>query len=144
MLRLASLAAAVAVCVTTTSALDADVVRQRQELMRQVADVARAPMAMLKDERRFELAEVQAALKWFEISAVRLKDMFPDGSDGGSTKSLPLIWQRKSDFMARLDRMARDARAAQQAIQDEQSFKASYLKVLRNCVTCHRSYMDPP
>jgi secreted PhoX family phosphatase len=65
-------------------------------------------------------------------------------SETGDTNALPAAFDNKADVMARLDKLAADAKAAGAAIKDEASFKAEWPKVVSNCGGCHKEYRKPP
>ena len=56
------------------------------------------------------------------------------------TKALPVVWQKKSDFLPRFDKLAADCKAAEAAIKDEASFKTEWPKVTGNCGGCHKEF----
>src|SRR5262249_27027494 len=99
---------------------------------------------MSKGELPFDVAKVHASLKVFEEQATKVKDLFPDDAKtGGETTALPIIWEKKADFTARLEKLASDAKAAGGAIPDQASFKTELPKVLGNCGGCHKEYRRP-
>jgi cytochrome c556 len=100
---------------------------------------------MSKGELSFDIAKVHASLEVFEEQAAKLKELFPDDAKTGEdTAALPVIWEKKADFSARLDKIAADAKAAEGAIKDEASFKAELPKVIGSCGGCHKDYRRPP
>jgi len=145
MLRLVSVVAALAVGATFAYAQNLNVIKERKEAMKAVGGAAGAGGKMMKGEAPFELAKVQASLKTYQDNAIKVKGLVPDDSKtGGDTEALPSIWEKKADFLARLDKMAADAKAASGVIKDEASFKAEWPKVMSNCGGCHKEYRKPP
>ena len=68
---------------------------------------------MLRQEAPFDLAVVQAALKTIAEGAPKLKALFPDNSKSGAyTEALPVIWEKKDDFLQLVDQLAASATAA--------------------------------
>ena len=144
MLRIVSVAAILAVGATAVFAQSA-AIKQRQDLFKQMGGAAKVGGPMMKGEVPFDLAKVQASLKVYADNAVKLKGLFPDDSKtGGDTEALPIIWEKKADFLASFDKFAKDATDASAAIKDEASFKTEWPKVMANCGGCHKVYRVPP
>jgi cytochrome c556 len=95
---------------------------------------------MLRGEQPFDLATVQAALKVFAEGAPKLPALFPNDSQTGDTKALPVIWQEQDKFKAIFTKLESDSKAAMTAITNEATFKTEMPKVLGNCGTCHTTY----
>ena len=96
---------------------------------------------MVKGEADFDLAKVQKALKVYQEQAQKLPGLYPDDSKtGGDTAALPAIWERKEEFVASYEKLAKDAARASATIKDEASFRTEWPKVMGNCGTCHKAY----
>lgn len=144
MLRIVSVVAALAVGATFAYAQNLNVIKERKEAMKGIGGAAGVGGKMMKGEAPFELAKVQASLKTYQDNSAKVKGLIPDDSKtGGETEALPAIWEKKTDFLARLDKMAADAKAATTAIKDEASFKTEWPKVMSNCGGCHKEYRKP-
>jgi cytochrome c556 len=144
MLRIVSVAAILAVGATAVFAQSA-AIKDRKELFKGLGGAAKVGGPMMKGEVPFDLAKVQASLKVYADNAKKLKDLFPDDSKtGGDTEALPIIWEKKADFVAGFDKFAKDATDAAAAIKDEASFKTEWPKVMANCGGCHKVYKVPP
>jgi cytochrome c556 len=144
MLRVVSFAAILAVGATAVFAQSA-AIKDRKELFKQMGGAAKVGGPMMKGEVPFDLAKVQASLKVYSDNSMKLKDLFPDDSKtGGDTEALPIIWEKKADFLAGFDKFAKDATDAGAAIKDEASFKTEWPKVMSNCGGCHKVYKVPP
>lgn len=118
-----------------------DVIKQRQEAMKQVGAATGVAVKMMKGEAAFDLAKAQASLKVYQDVASKYPALFPDTSKtGGDTAALPAVWEKKADFDAKLAAWGKDSAAAAAAIKDEASFKATMPNVLKNCGTCHETY----
>jgi cytochrome c556 len=145
MLRIVAAVAAIVVGATLVYAQNQDVIKQRRAAMKDNGKAAGDLIKMSKGEMPFDLDKVHASLKVFEEQASKLKDLFPDDTKtGGDTAALPTVWEKKADFMARLDKLAADAKAAEGDIKDDVSFKAELPKVMSNCGACHKEYRRPP
>lgn len=142
MIRALSTAMIVAIGATTLAYAQSGAIGQRQEAMKAMASATKAPGAILKGETPFDLAKTQASLVVYQEQAAKLKNLWPDDSKSGDTYALPAIWEKKSEFLARFDKLAADSKAAA-AIKDEASFKAEYPKVLQNCSGCHTVFRKP-
>lgn len=119
---------------------DADVIAQRQALMKANGKAAKAMADMLKGAP-FDLAAVQAGFKTFADAATKAPALFPDDSKtGGDTAALPAIWENKADFNARFAKLGKDTADAMIAVTDEASFKANAPALFKNCGGCHENY----
>ena len=142
MLRIAAVVAAIAVSATAVYA-NADAIKARKAIFKEMGGAAKGPGAMMKGEAKFELAKVHAALNVYANNAQKVKAHFPAGSDQGDTTLLPKALKESKQFMAGFDKLTADAKAAVSKIKDEASFKAEYPKVMANCGTCHKAYRKP-
>ena len=140
MLRVMAALAALALGATAVLAQNAAVIAQRKEAMKGFGDAVKAPGGMAKGETPFNADTVQASLKTIEATVGKVKNLFPDDSKTGDTAALPAVFENKADVLARLDKLAQDAKAAEGAIKDEASFKAEWPKVVSNCGGCHKQY----
>lgn len=137
----AALAAGIITAIAATAVTaQADVIKERQALLKQFGDATKPIGGMLRGSVPFDLAQVQAALDLYVKDAKVLPTLFPAGSGTGDTEALPAIWTNKADFDARFVKLGTDAAAARAAITDEASFKASFPGVVRNCGGCHDTY----
>jgi cytochrome c556 len=144
MIRVLSVVAAIAVGATAVYAQSA-AIGQRKEIMKSWGGAMKAPGAMAKGEAPFDLAKVQESLKTIADSAPKILSLYPDDSKtGGETQALPVIWEKKDEFLALYKKAGADATAAAAAIKDEASFKTEWPKVGANCGTCHKTFKQPP
>lgn len=142
MLRIVAAVAALAVGATLVHAQSA-AIGQRKDAFKAMGGAMKAPVGMIKGEAAFNLDAVQASLKTIEAKAGELKSLFPDDSKTGDTGALPVAFEKKADLIARFDKLAADAKAAQSAIKDEATFKAEFGKIGANCGGCHKEYRKP-
>ena len=144
MMRVLSVLAVLAVGATAAFAQSA-AIGQRKEILKSWGGAMKDPGAMAKGEAAFDLAKVQASLKTIAEGAPKLAGLFPDDSKtGGETKALPVIWEKKAEFLAIFPKIEADAKAAAVAIKDEASFKAEWPKIGANCGTCHKTFREQP
>src|SRR5262252_22764 len=124
--RIVLAAAAVALAVTAVAA-QSDPIAARKALMKKNGDEAKAAAAMVKGEAPFDAARAHTIFATFADSAAKAPALFPDNSKtGGDTAALPAIWENKADFDARLAKFGADAKAAQGAVKDLDSLKATW------------------
>ena len=143
MIRGLSILAMIAIGATAVHAQSA-AISQRQQAMKAIAGAAKEPGAVMKGEAKFDLAKVHSSLAVYQTQAAKLKDLWPeDSKSGGDTNALPVIWERRNEFISRFDKLAADATAAAKNIKDEASFKAEWPKVMSNCGGCHKEYRKP-
>jgi len=141
MIRIVLAAAAVALAVTAVGA-QSDPIAARKAIMKKNGDEAKAGGAMAKGEAPFDAAKAKAIFATFADSATKVQPLFPDNSKtGGDTAALPAIWENKADFEARLAKFGKDAKAAESAVKDVDSFKSTWGGLLKdNCGGCHEKY----
>jgi cytochrome c556 len=139
MLRILAAVAAVAVGATAVYAQNAAVVKERRETMRGIGKASAALFRMNKGDTPFDLATVQSSLTTFQTNAQKMKGLFSDDSKTGGTDASPMIWAKRADFDAVIDKWVAVSKAAEAAIKDEASFKAEYPKVAENCGGCHKA-----
>lgn len=118
-----------------------DPIKERKTLYKEWGTTTKPVGEMLKGEREFDLAAVQAALDSYAKHVKVLPTLFPVGSEtGGETEALPSIWQNKAKFDDIFPKLEADAAAARAKITDEASFKANFPGVVRSCKTCHDEF----
>lgn len=130
----------VAMMATTAAFAQADVIKERQQMMKHAGGATALAGKMLKGAAPFELGKVQDALKAYVDLADKAPKLFPAGSQNGDTGALPAVWTERADFDKRFVKLAADAKAAQAAITDEFTFQEQFPKVLKNCGGCHEHY----
>jgi cytochrome c556 len=130
--------AILAIGVMTASAQDP--IAARKALMKANGTQAAQGAKFVRGEEPFDLAKAQAIFTQFQKSAQDGKALWPDDSKNGDTASLPTVWEKKSDFDAKLAKLGIDAGEARAKIKDADSFKAVFPEVTKNCSGCHESY----
>lgn len=125
-------------------AQNVDVIKQRKDLYSAMGKAVKQPSKAFKEEDKFDLAQVQAALKTIQENTGKLPALFPDDTKtGGDTEALPKIWENKADFESRFKKLNEAAAAAQTSITDEATFKAQWKDFMGNCSGCHKEYRKP-
>lgn len=148
MIRYLSVAALLAVGATVALAQGATggaAIAERKAAMKAVGGAAKAIGDMNKGDVPFDAAKASAAFKTMEVNFTKAKGLFPDDSkSGGDSTALPTIWEKKADFLGRLDKAAADAKTAAGAATIEAVFKEQVKTVTSNCGGCHKEYRQPP
>lgn len=133
-----------ALSATAAIAQNEAVIKKRQDLLKEVGDAVKPVGAMYKGEADFDLAKVKNALAIIQKNAPQLPTLFPDDSKtGGDTEALPKIWENKADFEPRFKKLVDDAKTAEAAITDEDTFPDAWKTVVGNCSGCHKQYRKP-
>ena len=118
-----------------------DPIATRKATMKGVGEANAEVTKIAKGEAPFKLETVQIALTKMQAAAKLMPTLFPDtAKTGGDTAALPKIWETRPDFVARYEKLGKDAADAAGKIKDEATFKASYSDVTKNCGGCHENY----
>jgi cytochrome c556 len=132
-------AAAVALGVTAVMAQQ-DPIAARKAIMKANGQQAGIGSKMAKGEEPFALDKAKKVFATYQDVA-KAHALFPESSKtGGDTAALPAIWQNKADFEARLTKLANEAKTAEAATKDLDTFKAQFTEVQKNCGGCHETY----
>jgi cytochrome c556 len=119
-----------------------DPVKTREDLMKQNNDHAKAVVQMMRGQRPFDMAAVEAAFAQWADTAQRLPSLFPDNSKtGGDNRASPKIWVNKKDFDAKAAAFAKsvaDNRDKGKASLD--GLRAAIPVVGKACDDCHEEY----
>ena len=134
--------AIVAVALGTTAVVaQQDPIDARQKIMKANSAQAKIGAAMVKGEAPFDLAKAKHIFVVYQDGAGKLGDLFPPNSKTGhDTTVAPKVWEDMADFKAHIAKFASDAKAAEAAVKDLDSFKAQFGMVQKNCGGCHRAY----
>lgn len=125
-----------------------DPIKARKDLMKANGDAVKTAVAMIKDEKPFDLAEAHKIFATFEDAATKMPNLFPDSSksEAGSGaaddfSAGPKVWENMTDFKARFAKFGDDAKAANASVTDLSSFKAAIGNIGKNdCGGCHETY----
>jgi cytochrome c556 len=127
--------------ILSAAAQNLEVIKERQQTMKDTGAAAGAAAKMLKGEAPFDLSAAQAALNTFILTAKKMPGLFPeDSKTGGNTKALPALWVDKPDLDARFAKLGRDSADALATIKDQASFTASFPPIFKSCGGCHEKY----
>jgi cytochrome c556 len=131
--------AALAVGATVVLA-QSDPIAARKALMKENGAQSRVAREMMEGKKPFDLAAAKKVLATFAAAHDKAKNLWPDSSKAGDTASLPVVWENKADFSAKLAKFSADAKAAEAKVKDLDSFKAEMANVGKNCGGCHNTY----
>jgi cytochrome c556 len=121
-----------------------DLVKQAQTVMKNNGKNAGALAAMVKGEKPYDQATVNAALAQLDDTAKKLPTLFPVGMKGlkaeGDYSASPKIWEDKAGFDAHIASFAKVVTEAKGKIKDLDSLKATWPAVGKECGGCHETY----
>jgi cytochrome c556 len=129
---------AIALSIASVSAQQ-DPIAARKALMKANGQQAQIGGKMAKGEEPFSLEKAKTIFATYQKVATA-HTLWPATSKTGDTASLPVVWENKADFDAKLTKMANEAKAAEAAVKDLDSFKAQFTEVQKNCGGCHQTY----
>jgi len=140
MIRTVLVTAGLVIAVTAVVA-QGDPIAERKGLMKGNGAAAKTGTQMAKGDIPFDLAKAKEIFRTYERAADRMPALFPESSKtGGETTAAPKIWEDMARFKAAFAKFGTDARDADAATKDLDSFKASFGIVTKNCGSCHESY----
>jgi len=135
------LLAVVAVAIGASVAVAQDPIAARKEIMKANSAQAKIGAAMAKGEAAFDLTKAKAIFAVYQQGAAKVGGLFPANSKtGGKTTAAPKIWEDMAGFTKTLAKFSADAKAAEAAVKDLDTFKAQFGAVQKNCGGCHRTY----
>jgi len=121
-----------------------DVVKEAQTVMKGNGKNAGALGAMIKGEKPYDQATVDAALAQFADTAKKLPTLFPASSKGlkpeGDYSTSPKIWEDKAGFDTRIAAFAKAVTDAKGKIKDVDTLKAELGAIGKTCGGCHETY----
>jgi cytochrome c556 len=136
-----SVLAVVTLALAVGSAAAQDPIAARRAVMKANGEQAALGAKMVKGEEPFDLAKAQKIFATYQDAAGKVPSLFPDNSKtGGETAALPVIWEKKDDFNARITKLGADAKVAAEKVKDFDSFKVEFPLVQKNCGGCHENY----
>lgn len=134
---------AVSVIALATTAAFADVIADRQAVMKENGKQVGVLVKMVKGEADFDAAAVLAALTALNnnVQAIDVAASFPPGSDKGDTTASPNIWEDPPGFQVEVDKFkAVTAAAVAAAPQDLDALKTQVGAIGQSCSSCHEAF----
>jgi cytochrome c556 len=121
-----------------------DMVKEAQTVMKGNGKNAGALGAMIKGDKPYDQATVDAALLQFDDTAKKLPTLFPASIKGmkpeGDYSSSPKVWEDKAGFDARIADFAKAVAGAKGKIKDVDTLKVQLGAIGKTCGGCHETY----
>lgn len=121
-----------------------DALKNAQTVMKSTSKSTGALVAMVKGEKPYDQATVEASLAVLEQTAKKLPTLFPDGMKGQSSDDdyspSPKIWENKADFDAHIATYAKAVADAGSSVKNLATLKAAVLTIGKSCTGCHEIY----
>jgi cytochrome c556 len=121
-----------------------DQVKQTQSMMKGNGKNAGALAAMVKGEKPYDQATVDAAMGQFEDTVKKFPTLFPDSIKGmkpeGDYYASPKVWEDKSGFQEHIASFSKTVADAKGKIKDLDTLKATLPVIGKQCGGCHETY----
>jgi len=121
-----------------------DLVNQAQSVMKANGRNAGALVAMVKGEKPYDQAVVDAALNQLQDTAKKLPTLFPASTKGlkpeGDYSASSKIWEDKAGFDEHIASFAKVVAEAKAQIKNLDALKAAFPAVGKQCGGCHETY----
>jgi len=121
-----------------------DQVKQTQTVMKGNGKNAGALAAMIKGEKPYDQAAVDAALVQFNDTAKKLPTLFPASLKGakfdGDYSPTDKVWDDKAGFDEHIASFAKTVSDAKGKITDLDTLKAELPVIGKQCGGCHETY----
>jgi cytochrome c556 len=121
-----------------------DQVKDTQSMMKGNGRNAGALAAMIKGEKPYDQATVDAALTQFADTAKKLPTLFPESlkgqSFGGDYSPSDKIWEDKAGFADHIASFTKAVNDAQGKIKDIDTLKATLPVIGKQCGACHETF----
>ena len=121
-----------------------DLVKHAQTFMKGNGKNAGALAAMVKGEKPYDQAAVDAALTQFEDTAKKLPTLFPASIKGrkaeGDYSASPKVWEDKAGFDAHIASFGKVVTEAKAKIKDLDTLKAAFPAIGKECGACHETF----
>ncbi|BAM88551.1 cytochrome c, class II [Bradyrhizobium oligotrophicum S58] len=122
-----------------------DLVKHSQDTMKANAkNLGGVLIAMVKGEKPYDQAAVNAALAQLDETAKKLPTMYPASVKGakfeGDYSPSPKIWEDQAGFKAKIDSFGKVVAEAKAKIKDLDSLKATAPAIGKECGGCHETF----
>lgn len=121
-----------------------DQLKQTQAVMKGNGKNAGALAAMVKGEKPYDQATVDAALAQFEDTIKKFPTLFPDSIKGlkaeGDYSASPKIWEDKAGFDEHIASFSKAVADAKGKITNLDTLKAVLPTIGKQCGGCHETY----
>ena len=121
-----------------------DALKQAESMMKGNGKNAGALAAIVKGEKPYDQATVDAALAQFDDTAKKLPTLFPASLKGakpdGDYSISPKVWSDKAGFDEHAASFGKAVTDAKGTIKDLDTLKASFTVIGKQCGGCHETY----
>jgi cytochrome c556 len=121
-----------------------DLVNQAQAQMKGNGKNAAALSAIVKGDKPYDQATVDAAMAQFEDTAKKFPTLFPDSIKGlkgeGDYSASPKVWEDKAGFQADVATFTKAVTDAKASVKDLDTLKAAMPAIGKSCGGCHETY----
>jgi cytochrome c556 len=121
-----------------------DQVKQTQTMMKGNGKNAGALAAMVKGEKPYDQATVDAAMAQFEDTVKKFPTLFPESTKGmkpeGDYYASPKVWEDKAGFDEHIASFAKAVTEAKASVKDLDTLKVALPIVGKQCGGCHETY----
>ena len=121
-----------------------DQVKQTQTMMKGNGKNAGALAAMVKGEKPYDQATVDAAMAQFEDTVKKFPTLFPDSIKGmkpeGDYYASPKVWEDRAGFQEHVASFSKAVADAKGKINDLDTLKATLPVIGKQCGGCHETY----
>jgi cytochrome c556 len=119
------------------------VVKQRMDVMSDMADAMKAMASVVKGKQEFNRELFIEGGELIAGHSNMLPELFPEGSIQGSSEALPIIWQQWDDFLKLNDGTKANAEKMVKMAQDGSDLRSltkQFVKLGGDCKACHKDY----
>ena len=121
-----------------------DLVKHAQTVMKGNGKNAGILAAMVKGEKPYDQAAVDAALAQLDDTAKKLPTLFPASTKGlkpeGDYSTSSKVWEDKAGFDAHIASFGKVVTEAKVKIKDLDTLKATFPAIGKECGGCHETY----
>jgi cytochrome c556 len=141
---LRGLVVAGALLVGISAVMAQDGAKDTQATMKANGKNAGALAAMVKGEKPYDQATVDAALAQFDETARKFPTLFPASMKGvklqGDYQPSPKVWEDKAGFSEHAAGFSKAVAEAKGKIKDLETLKATLPVIGKQCGACHETY----
>ena len=133
---------AIAIGVTAAFAQQ-DIIEQRKALMKANGQQSGILARMVRGDDPFDAAKVQVAFAQFADTAQKFPALFAEGTRSGDTRALPIVWEKRDDFVAAAAKFGKDVADQKDKVATLDGLKAAMPVIGKNCGDCHQTFRRP-
>jgi cytochrome c556 len=141
---LRGLVVAGALLIGVSAVMAQDAAKDTQAAMKANGKNAGALAAMVKGEKPYDQATVDAALAQFDETARKFPTLFPASMKGvkleGDYQPSPKVWEDKAGFAEHAASFSKAVAEAKGKVKDLETLKATLPVIGKQCGACHETY----